>query len=154
MFPTKSREANVALEYACLACDSFSSGVVVTDARSHALWANRRAREFASREGGIAFTSSRIVALIFIVEPYAAGELDRHALRDLYGLSRCEAETAALIAQGKSVAEAALIMNVSVNTSRAHLKWVFTKTRTTWRSDLVLRLAGSVAALRLQNSFG
>lgn len=86
---------------------------------------------------------------MFITDAETGVPLSRPALRELYGLSRCEAETAAVLAEGKSVAEAAESMEVSMNTVRAHLKRLFVKTGTSRQSELMLLLSHGLASLPL-----
>jgi DNA-binding CsgD family transcriptional regulator len=61
-----------------------------------------------------------------------------------YAFTNAEARLAAILVQGKSVAEAAVALSVSLNTVRTHLKHIFEKTGARRQSELVqLLLSGA-----------
>jgi DNA-binding CsgD family transcriptional regulator len=85
-------------------------------------------------------------AILFIRDPEArcpGGE----ALQALFGLTPAEATIASSLADGKSVAEIATSLGVSLNTVRTHVKSVLAKTSTNRQSQLVGILLRSVAVM-------
>lgn len=84
--------------------------------------------------------------VMFITDPGRRLEIDGLALQRLYGLTNAEARLAALLAGGQSLDECAAATHVSRETARTHLKRIFSKTVTSTRAELMLRLASSVAA--------
>lgn len=67
----------------------------------------------------------------------------------MYGLSSAESDVVVLLLRGQSTREAALSLEISVNTLRTHLRRIFAKTGARSQSELVLFLAAGVAALDL-----
>ena len=67
-------------------------------------------------------------------------------LRDAFSLTRAEAAVATMIAGGNTPAEIARHRNVSVETIRAQLRVLYSKTRTTRQAELV-RLVNRLTAL-------
>lgn len=75
--------------------------------------------------------------MLYLFDPMAE-EMDYlDAVAELYGLSRVEARLARLIAQGKTIEEAASAMRIKAPTARTYLKHIFTKTSTHRQIDLV-----------------
>lgn len=88
------------------------------------------------------------VAMIFVGSPKLAHGTSMHLLRNLYGLTRAEAEITQLIADGMSLEEAAERRAVTLNTARSQLKRVFSKTGARRQADLVRIVIGGVASMR------
>lgn len=89
---------------------------------------------------------SNAAVVMFITDPERPLDLDAAALQRLYGLTKAEARLTAMMAGGKSLDECATTNRISRETARTHLKHVFSKTDTSNRAELMLRLASSVAA--------
>jgi DNA-binding CsgD family transcriptional regulator len=64
------------------------------------------------------------------------------ALEASYGLSRRESEITMLLAKGKSIGQAALILGIGVGTARFYLKSIFSKTATHRQAELVSLILG------------
>ncbi|HEX6141296.1 MAG TPA: hypothetical protein VFZ01_01150, partial [Geminicoccaceae bacterium] len=77
------------------------------------------------------------IAAVFVSDPGLPIDLEHERLCQLYGLSRVEAEFALRIVQGRSVEEASKSLRLAVNTGRAYLKRIFSKTGVHRQSDLV-----------------
>jgi DNA-binding CsgD family transcriptional regulator len=58
-------------------------------------------------------------------------------LSDLYGLTRAESRLAAKLAQGRSLEEAASMLNITIETARSYSKRVLSKTGAKRQSELV-----------------
>lgn len=86
-------------------------------------------------------------ALIFIHDPESPRRCCTEALRKLYGFTKAEAAVAAAMMEGKTLQEIAGSLHVSTNTVRAHLKRLFSKTRTSRQAELVLLLGTGVVAM-------
>jgi DNA-binding CsgD family transcriptional regulator len=80
-------------------------------------------------------------ALLVVIEPDAARQLDEQLLRQLFGLTPGEARLAAAIATGTTMNEAAARFGVSEATTRVVLKHVFQKVGVSRQAELVLLLA-------------
>jgi DNA-binding CsgD family transcriptional regulator len=63
------------------------------------------------------------------------------------GISRREAQLAALLAQGKEVGEIAARLHISVHTARTHLKTIFAKTGCGSQVELIRRILGGPAGV-------
>ena len=87
-------------------------------------------------------------AMIFITDPEAQSAAPAEVLQNLYGLTPAEAKLAALLAQGKSLTEAATELHVTQNTARTHLKHVFQKTGVNRQSELVKLILNSPVVLK------
>ena len=68
-------------------------------------------------------------------------------LTDIYGLTPAEGELAQLLAQGRSLEEAAQIRGVTLNTARSQLKQVFAKTDTNRQGQLLQLVLSGVASI-------
>ena len=91
-----------------------------------------------------------------IVTPIAVGYVhgvsatseDRfEQLKQLFGLTGSEARLALAMSQGKTIAEAAAQLNLTVETARNYSKRIYAKTDTRGHADLVRILLASVVAL-------
>jgi DNA-binding CsgD family transcriptional regulator len=85
---------------------------------------------------------------LIVSDPNRAIELDHAALCRLYGLTPAEGRLAALLASGKHIESAALLLGVSIHTVRTHLKHIFSKTETSSQSDLVRLILSAPAPIR------
>ncbi|HET7714989.1 MAG TPA: LuxR C-terminal-related transcriptional regulator [Bauldia sp.] len=79
---------------------------------------------------------------IFIAEPDADPGIDREIIGDAFGLTRREAEVAALLATGIDLTAIAAILDLGQGTVRNHLKRAFEKTGTHSQAALVALLRG------------
>ena len=75
--------------------------------------------------------------LLFVRDPNKTGHSDFELVATTLGLTRREATLAALLAQGRSVAEAADEIGITVGNARIHLKRIFSKTDTHRQAELV-----------------
>lgn len=80
-------------------------------------------------------------AIIYVSDPLLRAEPDRLVLASAFDLSPREAELAALLLRGDSLAQAAEHLAMSRNTARNHLQAIFRKTRTNSQPTLI-RLLG------------
>jgi DNA-binding CsgD family transcriptional regulator/PAS domain-containing protein len=79
-------------------------------------------------------------ALIVISDPEARAAPER--LKELFDLSRAEAEVAAALASGRSLDEIAEDRGVAVSTLRVQLKSIYAKTSTNRQAELVSLIVG------------
>ena len=84
-------------------------------------------------------------ALLFVFDPEATPSITADMVRQLFGLSRKEAELAAALCSGKTLDDLAAERGTSINTVRTQLKSVFNKTGTSRQADLVSLLLASPA---------
>jgi len=97
------------------------------------------------------FSSSRdVVAALFISDPEDRQLPMRRLLGSLYDLTAAESELAALICEGETIEQAALLRGVSIHTARSQLKAVFRKTGAKRQGDLVALVLGGLSALEEQ----
>jgi DNA-binding CsgD family transcriptional regulator len=71
----------------------------------------------------------------------------RELISQLFGLSASEARLAALLADGKTLVEAAGIMSISLGSARTYSKRIFAKTGASRQAELVRLILKSVASL-------
>lgn len=91
-----------------------------------------------------------VSAIVFVNDPDEAEESDTVLLRHLYGLSRAEADVAALLLQGKEIKEVTDKLHISRNTAKTHLSRLFEKTGTRRQAELLRLLLRGPASLRAQ----
>jgi DNA-binding CsgD family transcriptional regulator/PAS domain-containing protein len=89
----------------------------------------------------------RIAAAIFISDPEAVVLANEERLLQLYGLTRAESRLAAKIAEGRSLEEAAAMLNITTQTARGYIKRILGKTGTKRQVELVRLLLLSPAHL-------
>jgi DNA-binding CsgD family transcriptional regulator/PAS domain-containing protein len=75
--------------------------------------------------------------LLFVRDPDKGAENDFERIATALGLTRREARLAALLADGRSVAEAADETGITIGNARTHLKRIFNKTDTHRQAELV-----------------
>lgn len=85
---------------------------------------------------------------IFIRDPERRPSPSAELLRQLFGFTVAEATLALLLANGRSLDEAAERLNVRKNTARAHLRSIFDKTGARRQGTLIHILMSSVASIR------
>lgn len=90
--------------------------------------------------------------LIFVHDPGTKNCRDATIYQQLFNLTRAEAKLAAELANGLSVEEVEQVLNISHNTTRAHLRSIFTKTGVSSRADLIRMLINGVAPLAGESS--
>lgn len=98
-------------------------------------------RERASR-------TARVLALIH--DPTRIARIDRALTAELHGLTPTEADLAAAIAEGRTLAEFAAARGSTEATARTHLKRILDKTQTRRQADLVRLLLTGVALHHLR----
>ncbi|HEX9206617.1 MAG TPA: helix-turn-helix transcriptional regulator [Steroidobacteraceae bacterium] len=81
----------------------------------------------------------KFVALIFA--PDEQREISLDVLRQLYGLTRAQADVARQLYAGHSVEETADALDLSLNTVRSHLKQIFSKCEVQSQAELLHTLA-------------
>ncbi|WP_156839603.1 helix-turn-helix transcriptional regulator [Novosphingobium aquimarinum] len=86
-------------------------------------------------------------AVLFLTDPTDTPPIAAEALRDLLGLTPGEAEVAARLADGLSLAEVADRLGISPNTVRAHLRSIFGKTGVKRQSQLIQLVHHSLPGL-------
>jgi DNA-binding CsgD family transcriptional regulator len=89
--------------------------------------------------------------VVLLSNPRAGAQLDEDLLQRLYGLTPAESRVVTLMIQGHDVKSVSRLLNVSVSTTRTHVKRVLAKTSTRRQAELaVLVLSGpaSFGALR------
>lgn len=98
----------------------------------------------------------RLAACALVVQGTASSSASAgpQIIRHLYGLTPAEYRVAALIAQGKSVPQAAAELGVSRNTLKTQLKSIFTKTGTHRQGELVRLWCGAASATATPNAPG
>ena len=84
---------------------------------------------------------------IFIRDPSRQPSPSEELLRQLFGLTAAEATLALLLANGRTLDEAAQRLNVRKNTARAQLRSIFDKTGVRRQTTLMHILMGSVASI-------
>ena len=82
-----------------------------------------------------------IAFFALIYAPNGSQEISLEVLRQLYGLTKAQAEVARSLYAGRSVEDTALALNVSLNTIRTHLKHIFTKCDVSSQAELLHMLA-------------
>jgi DNA-binding CsgD family transcriptional regulator len=86
---------------------------------------------------GMSGLTSTPATILFIRSSSSRCAFEPGVLEQLYGLTRCEALLAALLAQGMSLEDAAVTRRISYETARCHLKNVFGKTGCVRQAELV-----------------
>ncbi|MGA9911146.1 MAG: helix-turn-helix transcriptional regulator [Paraburkholderia sp.] len=89
----------------------------------------------------------RPATVLFLRDPDRKSQGSQEILRKLFDLTPAETSLALLLTNGLTLEEAAEELGVSKNTSRAHLRSIFSKTGVTRQATLVRILLGSVASL-------
>lgn len=80
---------------------------------------------------------SKNFALLQITDPDQNLAMIGTDLRSIYSLTKAEAQLAKLLAEGLTLTQASEQLNITRNTSRTHLKRIFSKTETNRQSALV-----------------
>jgi DNA-binding CsgD family transcriptional regulator len=91
----------------------------------------------ASERPGVFAGDQAPTAVVFVSDPDQAPDANPETLRSLFGLTPAESALAALLAQGRSLAEAAAQLGIARETARSRLKRIFEKTGTHRQTDLV-----------------
>jgi DNA-binding CsgD family transcriptional regulator len=91
---------------------------------------------------------------VFITDPERRVRADGSLLKDLYRFTPAEAQIAAKLLQGESLEEAAIELDITMNTARTHLKHLFAKTETNRHRELVRVLLLACANLPPATSTG
>ena len=100
----------------------------------------------ALTEADPASTLGDDVAMLLVADPAADQSATADLLRRRCGLTTAETQLARLIAEGLSLEEISRDRGVTLNTTRSHLKHVFSKTGTRRQSELVGLVLGSLGS--------
>jgi DNA-binding CsgD family transcriptional regulator/PAS domain-containing protein len=76
-------------------------------------------------------------AIVLVSDDSGPNRISPDLLEGLYGLTPSEAVVAALLTEGMTPQQVATANNVSIETTRSHLKQIFTKTDTSRQAELV-----------------
>lgn len=96
--------------------------------------------------GRVLWTRTSPQWLVLVFDPEQSVSIDPEILRVDLGITRREADVAALLASGADLGSVAARLGMSVHTARVHLKSVFAKTGAPSQTDLVRRIVGGPAA--------
>jgi DNA-binding CsgD family transcriptional regulator len=91
---------------------------------------------------GLLGTLRRSVEVEILDQAQAAGRLD--VIQSLFELTGRELQVLRLLGQGHSIDSLSAMIEISRNTTRAHLRSIFSKTRTNSQTEL-LQLCGSLS---------
>ncbi|QKS01398.1 helix-turn-helix transcriptional regulator [Sphingomonas sp. CL5.1] len=91
-----------------------------------------------------AFMRGGAALALFVSDPGQEAQFDPEAIRDLFQLTRMEANLAVALASGRSLVDAADALGIAHNTARSHLRSIFAKTGARRQSQLVHLLHGGV----------
>lgn len=94
------------------------------------------------------FLASRAAVGVFVADPEVIPEPDTDMLCRLYELTMAEARVAAMLIQGKSLANTCEELSILPNTARTHLKHIFQKLGVRRQGELVSILLRSMPSLR------
>lgn len=86
--------------------------------------------------------------VLILIDPDQSPEPGVGLLKNLFGLSGAEARLASRLTSGRSLEDLARELNITLGTTRAHLRSIFVKTRTNRQSELVA-LLNRIALLRV-----
>jgi DNA-binding CsgD family transcriptional regulator len=92
-------------------------------------------------------TLADAAVVLFVSDPEFRDVSLTNVLTDVYGLTPAEAELAQLLAQGRSLEEAARQRHVTLNTARSQLKQVFAKTETNRQGELLQLVLSGVGVI-------
>lgn len=84
---------------------------------------------------------------IFLNQRGARAAVPRDLIRDLFNLSRAEADLSMVLSDGKTLAQAAELLHISEHTARTYSKRIYAKTGTNRQAELVQLILSSVAML-------
>ena len=91
-----------------------------------------------------AFMRGGAALALFVSDPRQDTQVDPEAIRDLFQLTRMEANLAVALANGCSLVDAADVLGIAHNTARSHLRSIFAKTGARRQSQLVHLLHSGV----------
>ena len=91
-----------------------------------------------------AFMRGGAALALFVSDPGQDTQVDPEAIRDLFQLTRMEANLAVALANGCSLVDAADVLGIAHNTARSHLRAIFAKTGARRQSQLVHLLHSAV----------
>jgi DNA-binding CsgD family transcriptional regulator len=86
--------------------------------------------------------------LVFILDPELPVQASAAGLRQLYGLTACEARLAQLLMSGKTLGECCGHLDIRLSTGRVHLRNLFAKTGVRRQGQLISLLLKSVGVVR------
>ena len=84
------------------------------------------------------------IAIIYLHDLIDTTRPTTTQLRDFYGLTAAQARVAGAIYNGKTIAEAAAELNVSINTARTHMRGIYAKTGVNTQTELISLLTSGL----------
>ena len=96
------------------------------------------------QEWNIESRASDRVAIIYLHDLADTTRPTSVQLRDFYGLTTAQAKLAGAIYTGKTITEAAEILNISVNTARSHMRHIYLKTGVNTQTELISLLTSGL----------
>jgi DNA-binding CsgD family transcriptional regulator len=91
--------------------------------------------------------------LVFIIDPANRTSIPLPRIMDAYGLTQAEARVALAASSGKTIVEAAKLLELSPNTIKTHLRRVFAKTGRGRQAELA-KLMASVGSVHILETDG
>ncbi|WP_028966581.1 helix-turn-helix transcriptional regulator [Sphingomonas phyllosphaerae] len=88
-----------------------------------------------------ALVPDRAAILVTLVDPLAAPTPPVALWRGAFGLTAREADLAVALFSGRTLEEAAVLLGITINTIRVHLRQIFAKTQTARQSELLRLLS-------------
>lgn len=88
-------------------------------------------------------TPDRASVVLFVTDPDRPPALDAEVVARLYGLSGAESRLACMLATGRDLADAARVLQITMETARTYLKRIFAKTQTRRQAELVRLILAS-----------
>lgn len=93
------------------------------------------------------FSAEQKGAIVFLSDPHHGAQIKPERLVTLFGLTMAEARVAQILARGSTAEEAAVILSVSINTVRKHVRSIYDKVGVSKQTDLIRVLMHSLASL-------
>lgn len=93
--------------------------------------------------------ATEATVLLIVRDPAQPPQVPAAMLQDLFRLTPCEARLVALLVVGRSLDEAAIVLDVSRATVRTHLRHVLAKLDAHNQAEAIRRVVSAVGALRL-----
>ena len=101
------------------------------------------------REGPLEAVAGHTRAMVMLTDPEASPMPVPEIVGALLDLTPTESRVATGLMQGRSLADVAEDLGVTMNTARTHLKRIFEKTRTSRQGELVAMMFRSVPGMKL-----
>ena len=85
--------------------------------------------------------------IVFVNDHDAHLDTNANVIADIFGLTKTESRLSLLLANGHTISEAAEILDIKVNTAKAHLRSIFNKMQVNRQSQLVSEILRNTANL-------